>query len=206
MKPLILGAGGHAKNLLSLALSVKIQLSGYVAPISSENIELPYYGSDSDFLEKDSKPIEFICGFADLRTWGQRTALVEAYESKGHSFLTLIAPDVVNQSLFVGQGSQILNKALVQTHARIERHSVINSGAIIEHDCHIYDFVHVAPGALLCGGVNIMRGAFVGAGAIILPGLQIGEGATVGAGSVVTRDVPPGVTVVGNPARELEKL
>jgi acetyltransferase-like isoleucine patch superfamily enzyme len=46
-------------------------------------------------------------------------------------------------------------------------------------------------------------GATIGSGATILGGLTIGAGSTVGAGAVVTRDVPPGATVVGNPAREL---
>ena len=45
------------------------------------------------------------------------------------------------------------------------------------------------------------RIAFVGAGATILPRIRIGADAVVGAGAVVTRDVPSGVTVVGNPAQ-----
>ena len=45
----------------------------------------------------------------------------------------------------------------------------------------------------------------IGTGAIILPRVRVGDGATVGAGAVVTRDVPPGVTVVGNPARVLSR-
>ena len=49
----------------------------------------------------------------------------------------------------------------------------------------------------------VKKGASIGANATILPGLTIGEGAMVGAGSVVTKDVPSGVTVVGNPARSV---
>ena len=49
--------------------------------------------------------------------------------------------------------------------------------------------------------IEIGRDVWIGGGAIILPGVTIGDGATVGAGSVVTRDVPAGATVVGNPAR-----
>ena len=52
--------------------------------------------------------------------------------------------------------------------------------------------------------VYIRKQAFIGTGAIILPGVEIGENAVVGAGAVVTKDIPPNVTVVGNPARELE--
>ena len=48
---------------------------------------------------------------------------------------------------------------------------------------------------------TIQKGASLGANATILPGVTIGAGAMVGAGAVVTKDIPPGVTVVGNPAR-----
>ncbi len=47
--------------------------------------------------------------------------------------------------------------------------------------------------------------ASIGSGATILCGIRIGKGATVGAGAVVTRDVPPGATVVGNPARVMKR-
>jgi maltose O-acetyltransferase len=49
--------------------------------------------------------------------------------------------------------------------------------------------------------VRIGSDVWIGGGAIILPGVTIGDGAVIGAGSVVTRDVGPGVTVAGNPAR-----
>lgn len=49
--------------------------------------------------------------------------------------------------------------------------------------------------------INIGRNVWIGGGAIILPGVTIGDDALIGAGSVVTRDVPAGATVVGNPAR-----
>ena len=51
--------------------------------------------------------------------------------------------------------------------------------------------------------VTIRRNVWIGGGAILLPGVTIGDDALIGAGSVVTRDVPPGATVVGNPARVL---
>ena len=49
--------------------------------------------------------------------------------------------------------------------------------------------------------IRIGRNVWIGGGAIILPGVTIGDDAIIGAGSVVTRDVPAGATVVGNPAR-----
>jgi maltose O-acetyltransferase len=49
--------------------------------------------------------------------------------------------------------------------------------------------------------VDIGRNVWIGGGAIILPGIRVGDDAVIGAGSVVTKDVPAGVTVRGNPAR-----
>lgn len=57
----------------------------------------------------------------------------------------------------------------------------------------------------VCLNTLIEDGASIGGGATILPGIRIGAGATVGAGSVVTKDVPPGATVIGNPANILKQ-
>ena len=57
---------------------------------------------------------------------------------------------------------------------------------------------------LECGRpVTIGRTVWIGGGAILLPGVTVGDGAVIGAGAVVTRDVAPGTTVAGNPARPL---
>ncbi|MCE7530637.1 DapH/DapD/GlmU-related protein [Polynucleobacter sp. IMCC 29146] len=55
------------------------------------------------------------------------------------------------------------------------------------------------------GSIVINKYAWLGAGAIVLPGVSIGEGAVIGAGSVVTKDIPPYVVAVGNPARIIKK-
>ena len=66
---------------------------------------------------------------------------------------------------------------------------------------HPLDPAHRRTGLERARPVTIGRDVWVGGGAIILPGVSIGDGAVIGAGSVVTRDVPAGQTVVGNPAR-----
>ncbi|HET7410908.1 MAG TPA: sugar O-acetyltransferase [Paracoccaceae bacterium] len=106
----------------------------------------------------------------------------------------------------------------------------LGEGAYLNFGCVILDVVEVRIGALAQVGpgvqilpadhprdageraaglesgrpVRVGQGAWIGGGAILLPGVTVGDGAIVGAGAVVTRDVPPGVTAVGNPARPLD--
>jgi len=85
-----------------------------------------------------------------------------------------------------------------------------NIYSYVAHDCVIGDFVTFAPSVKCNGNVVIEDHAYIGTGAVIMQGKQgkplvVGRGAIVGMGSVVTKSVPPGVTVIGNPARPLTK-
>lgn len=121
--------------------------------------------------------------------------------------LGLIALTVVHRAAFVadgatlGPGSHVLAGACLGAAARVGSQVIINTMASVDHDCKLYDGVHIGPGATLAGEVIVEECAFVGAGAVILPHIRIGRDAIVGAGAVVTRDVAPATTVVGIPAR-----
>ena len=71
---------------------------------------------------------------------------------------------------------------------------------------HPLDAAERATGREMARPVRIGDRAWIGAGAILLPGVTVGRDAVVGAGAVVTRDVPPGTVVAGNPARSIRTL
>ncbi len=105
----------------------------------------------------------------------------------------------------IGEGSVVMQGAIIQTRTRIGSHAIINSGASVDHENWIGDYVHISPNATLCGQVSVGEGSWIGAGAVVIQGIKIGQWATVGAGAVVIRDVPDFTTVAGNPARIIKQ-
>lgn len=115
---------------------------------------------------------------------------------------------VIMDSVHIGAGAALSPFVTLTSNIQIGRHFHANLYSYVEHDCVIGDFVTFAPGVHCNGNVRIEDHAYIGSGAVLKQGtsnqpLVIGKGAIVGMGAVVTKSVPPGVTVVGNPARPL---
>ena len=119
---------------------------------------------------------------------------------------TLVHPQATLGSCCeVGAGTILNAGARVTTNVDLGRHSQVHANAAVGHDARLEDFASVYPGATIGGGAVIESTAIIGASATVLPGVTVGAGAFVGAGAVVTRDVAHGATVVGAPARPVER-
>ncbi|WP_280154989.1 N-acetyltransferase [Piscinibacter sp. XHJ-5] len=115
----------------------------------------------------------------------------------------------------IGRECNICSHCFIESEVSIGDRVTIKSGVQVWNGITLEDGVMVGPNVSFTNDRHprsgnrgfrlertvVARDASIGAGAVLLPGLRIGAGATVGAGAVVTRDVPDGATVVGNPAR-----
>lgn len=200
----ILGAGGHARMLASFLVRGGYRIRGYVCPRFDADVVIDWLGEDKD-LPKLLEQSDFVVnGIGSGGRPMARRRAVEAAALVGARFLDFVhSTALVDPSARIGTGAQILAGAIVQPGCSLGRNILINTAAVLEHDVRIGHHTHVAPRACLCGGVEIGHTVHVGAGAIVIQGLKIGNEAVIGAGAVVTRSVPPGATVVGNPARIL---
>ena len=105
----------------------------------------------------------------------------------------------------IGDGACLSPFVTLTSNIVIGRAFHANLYSYIEHDCRVGDFVTLAPGAKVNGNVTLEDHAYIGSGAVIRQGIFIGKGAVVGMGAIVTRDVSPGDTVIGNPARIMQR-
>lgn len=117
---------------------------------------------------------------------------------------------VIMDQVEIAVGAALSPFVTITSNIKIGKCFHANLYSYVEHDCIIGDYVTFAPGVKCNGNIHIEDHAYIGAGAVIKQGtpdkpLVIGKGAIVGMGAVVTKSILAGVTVIGNPARILDK-
>lgn len=135
-----------------------------------------------------------------------RQCLVYDLTARGARPYSIIHPSAtISVHAVVGMGTFVAAGAIVAPRATIGLGAILNHNAVVDHDCVLGDFVHVAPGATLGGGVTLADTVLIGAGANILPLRKVGTSTVVGAGAVVTADIGDHLVYTGVPAAALAK-
>ena len=207
----VLGAGGHGRMVLAcLRAAGVVRVVGFTDPDealwSKEVGGVPVFGGDDRLPKLAGQGVDaFAVGLGEGPNTRRR--LFDVARGVGLAPLRVIHPTaLVDETVRLGEGCQVMPRAVINPGATVGTQVLVNTAAVLEHDCVVGDHAHVASGAVLSGGVVVDDGALVGTGATVLAGVRIGAGALVGAGAVVIRDVAPDETVVGVPARPIERL
>jgi len=195
-KFIIIGGGGHARVVSSI---IEAQETSHLEAVFDSNPKIETLDGVENFHEY--KPDLFPNTFAIIAI-GDNRIRKQLAQTIQHVFGKLIHLSAsIDRTSLVGEGSVVMHHAVIQRGTQIGKHGIINTACSVDHDCILGDFVHIAPNATLCGGVQIGDQTFVGAGVVVLPQIKIGKRVTVGAGAVVTKNIPDGATVVGNPGK-----
>lgn len=183
---------------------------GLKSPFPDIRIYEGYEGFLEYIKNKIPKEIGFAVTIGNNKTGKNAEARIrisDMLEKKGLIPTTIIHPTAyIDSSVKIGKGVQICAGAIIIAETRIGDYCIINTGASVDHECILEDGSEVDPNATLCGIIHLGKNSWVGANATILPRLKIGYNSVVGAGSVVTKNVPDGIIVAGNPAKELYRI
>lgn len=171
---------------------------------SSENSDLSF----DDFLKLPGDQNLIAIAIANSTV---REKLAARCENAGIGIASVRAANsIVLDNVEIAEGSILCGYTHLTSNIRIGRYFHANIYSYVAHDCVIGDYVTFAPSVKCNGNVHIEDHAYIGTGAILKQGtpdrpLRIGRGAVIGMGAVVTKDVPEGTIVVGNPARPMQR-
>ncbi|MDX2248368.1 MAG: acetyltransferase [Bacteroidia bacterium] len=208
---IIIGAGGLGReSLMTFRESNRfvknaeeiLHFRGFVANSGEKNVcDEPILGDDTWALGNLPSSMRFAVAIGNP---AQRRKVAEKYIKAGFEPFHLIHPSVItSEYVHFGRGIIVLPGVVFTTDIHIGDFCLINPRVSISHDVQMGNYVSIGPGATICGGVVIEDDVEIGAGATVLPGLTLGKAAFLGAGAVATRNLDPGKTYIGIPARPL---
>lgn len=200
---LIIGASGHGRVIADIALKMN-KWKNIAFLDDDENIKS---SMGINVIGKSQEAFNYIhdCDiFVAIGNNATREKIQERLKNKGASIPILIHPNVViGEQVEIGAGTAVMAGVIINCCTKIGEGCIINTGATIDHDNLIDDYVHISPGVRTAGTVKVGKGTWLGLGCVVINNVSIIEGCIVGAGSVVIRDITEPGTYIGIPARKI---
>lgn len=198
----LLGAGGHARSLIELLNSCRMEIEGVYddsfQPGGREMIG-SYLLAGSVSALPAGKPIVLAIGDNS-----QREQMFQRFRGE------IVQKNLLHRSAYcamdvdLGIANQLFANVFVNAQARIGDNNIVNSGAIIEHETEIGSHNHVSVGAVLCGRVAIGDHCMIGAGSVVIDKISICDQVIIGANSTVVSSIEQPGVYVGSPARRVK--
>lgn len=198
---LVVGAGGHGRELVAIAFAMgRYEIVGVVSEAGDPDglvaaLGLQLFDSNERLVWHDGA---YALGVGDPVVRRRLDGLAHQDARPAE----LVHPTaVIGPATSLGPGFVAFPYVAISTNVAAGRHVHVNVGSTISHDCVVGDFVTLSPGCHVSGNVRLEDDVTLGVGAVVRQGVTIGRGSFVGAGAVVVSDLPPGVVAFGVPAR-----
>lgn len=193
---LVYGGGGHGKALIDLVRRLgSYQVVGVIddgLKAGTEIMDVPVLGGaealSAHFAQGVRLAVNAVGGIGNLNV---RLKVFERLADAGFTCPGLVHPlAFVEDSAQLSPGVQVMPHAYVGSEARVGFGVIVNTGAIVSHDCILEDYVNVSPGAILAGEVHLGRGVLIGMGVTVNLRATIGTATRIGNGATIKSDVP----------------
>ena len=193
---IVYGGGGHGKSLIELIRAAEeYRVVGLVddgLPPGSEILGVPVLGGAEILprLRRDGLQlaVNAVGGIGNL---APRLKVFERLAQSGFTIPTVVhTTALIEASAELAAGVQVMPFGYVGSSSRIGFGCIINTRAVVSHDCELGEYVNLAPGAVLAGGVQVGARTLIGMNVTINLEVRIGSGARIGNGATVKSDVP----------------
>jgi len=196
----IIGASGHGKVVADIVIENGDKVLGFLDDnpnLPEKFVGFPVLGTIDEYKKYSDARFIVAIGNATIREKIANKLENVAWYMAIHPAAVISKLDTV-----IDDGTVVMANAVVNPGARIGRHCIINTGAIVEHDNRLEDYVHVSVGAKLAGTVSVGKSTWIGIGASVSNNLNICADCMIGAGAVVVKNIKEAGTYVGVPARK----
>ena len=195
---IIVGAGGHGKVIADNALKNGYTNINFVDDHATDKcMGFPIIGPCAEIETLNDGKTDFVIGIGNNEI---RQKIAERYDV---NWVTLIHPSAqIAANVIIGAGSVVMAGAVVNACASVGKHCIINTGAVVEHDNVIKDYVHLSPKTALGGTVYVGERTHIGIGATVKNNIEICNDCIIGAGAVVIKNIVESGPYVGVPARK----
>ncbi|RNI35222.1 acetyltransferase [Hanamia caeni] len=209
-KLILIGGGGHCKSCIDvIEQEGKFQIEGILDKEENfGNSVLGYkvIGTDQQIHELSRRKYSFLITIGQIKSALIRKSLFEKLAYLNVPMATVISPlAYVSKYSLVDKGTIVMHHANINAGVKLGMNNIINTGALIEHDCSIGNHCHISTKAVVNGGCTIGNEVFIGSGTVIYNGVQIQDLTVVSAGSVVSKDIDVAGIYKGNPVKRLGK-
>lgn len=199
----IIGASGHGKVIADIAEQLGYTVNFYDdAYPSKKNIEhWAIHGTCADLIALNNTNTAFSNTVVAIGDNEIRLQKIELLRKNSFNLITLIHPTaIISTYAAIASGTVVFAGAIINAFAKVGVGCIINTAAVVEHDCIIDDFTHICPNVALAGGVSVGSKSWVGIGSQVKQLITIGDNCIIGAGSTVVKNIPDNVTAFGSPA------